>query len=245
MDFISCKYTNQGYVEFGFSVEENESKEVISFYVKDSGIGIPANRLEAIFNRFEQADIEDTDVFQGSGLGLAISKSYVEMLGGNISVSSKEGSGSTFTFTIPFSKTSVIERHVKEDVIKDQLKSLRNLSVIVAEDDETSIMFFETVFEETFKSIIYTSKGTDTVKKCRENPDTDIILMDIKMPDMHGYDATREIRKFNKDVIIIAQTAYGLAGDREKAIDAGCNDYITKPLNKKLLIEKMKACLDK
>ena len=241
----AIKYTNQGHIEFGFSLKEEEGEERLLFYVKDTGIGIPADRLDAIFNRFEQADIEDTGVYQGSGLGLAISKSYVEMLGGNISVSSEEGSGSTFTFTIPYSKTSVIERQVKEDVIKDQLKSLSNLSVIVAEDDETSIMFFETVFEDIFKSIIYTSKGTDTVKKCRENPDTDIILMDIKMPDMHGYDATREIRKFNKDVIIIAQTAYGLAGDREKAIDAGCNDYITKPLNKKSLLEKMETCLDK
>ncbi|NPD87066.1 response regulator, partial [Lentimicrobium sp. L6] len=119
--------------------------------------------------------------------------------------------------------------------------SLSNLSVIIAEDDEISAMFFNTIFKNTFNKIIYTKTGHETIDKCRENPETDLILMDIKMPGMNGYDATHEIRKFNSDGIIIAQTAFGLSGDKEKAIEAGCNDYISKPINKaelKTLIQK-------
>ncbi|NPD86930.1 response regulator, partial [Lentimicrobium sp. L6] len=113
--------------------------------------------------------------------------------------------------------------------------SLSNLSVIIAEDDETSKLFFEAIFKNTFNKITYTKNGKETIDKCRENPETDLILMDIKMPGMNGYDATREIRKFNNDVVIIAQTAFGLTDDREKAIEAGCNDYISKPIQKEEL----------
>ncbi|NPD48153.1 PAS domain S-box protein [Lentimicrobium sp. S6] len=231
----AIKFTEQGEITFGCSLKKEKDIEVLEFYVKDTGIGIPANRTEAIFNRFEQADIEDIRVHQGSGLGLAIAKSYVEMLGGDISVKSKEGEGSTFTFSIPYTKQFVKESDAKENTNKEPQVSLSNLSVIIAEDDETSKLFFEAIFKNTFNKITYTKNGKETIDKCRENPETDLILMDIKMPGMNGYDATREIRKFNNDVVIIAQTAFGLTDDREKAIEAGCNDYISKPIQKEEL----------
>ena len=241
----AIKFTESGSVTFGYEIKSKEENNMVEFYVKDTGIGIPANRVDAIFNRFEQADIEDRRAFQGSGLGLAISKSYVEMLGGYISVKSKEGEGSIFTFSIPFIQHLEEEGHTKEDINMESKTALSQLSLIVAEDDETSKLFYNAIFKNKFKKIIYTSSGKLTIEKLRENPDTDIILMDIQMPNMNGYDATREIRKFNTDVVIIAQTAFGLSGDREKALEAGCDDYISKPVNKDVLFEKIRACLDK
>ena len=233
----AIKYTDQGEITMACSRKKELDKEVLEFYVKDTGIGIPANRISAVFNRFEQADIEDTRAFEGSGLGLSITKSYVEMLDGEISVSSKEGSGSTFTFRIPYIKQFVKEHDTNENIDKEAQTPLRNLSVIIAEDDEVSVSLFKTVFLNTFQKISFTGTGNETISLLRDNPDTDLILMDIKMPDKNGFAATREIRKFNRDVVIIAQTAFGLAGDREKAIEAGCNDYIAKPINKRELQE--------
>ena len=237
----AIKFTEQGEIRFACSLKKEQETDVLEFYVKDTGIGIPVNRIDAIFNRFEQADIEDSRAFEGSGLGLAIAKSYVEMLGGKISVNSKEGEGTTFTFSLPYTKQLVKQSDGKGNINKETQTAFSNLSVIIAEDDETSIMFFDAIFKNEFKNINYTKTGKETIDKCRENPETDLILMDIKMPGMNGYDATREIRKFNSNVVIIAQTAFGLTGDRNKAIEAGCNDYIAKPIKKeelKMIIKK-------
>ena len=241
----AIKFTKHGNISFGYSLKKERDFKKLEFYVKDTGVGIPSDRIEAIFNRFEQADIEDSKVFEGSGLGLAISKSYVEMLGGNIQVSSIEGSGSTFTFSIPYIQQSTKYSSIKNTKKKEQKTSLTDVSVIIAEDDETSQLFFKTIFKNKFRNIIYTTNGAETIKAIKKHPEINIILMDIKLPGMNGYDATFEIRKFNRDVVIIAQTAFGLSGDKEKAIEAGCDDYISKPINKKLLFEKIMIHLSK
>ena len=241
----AIKFTKHGNISFGYSLIKEKNIEGLEFFIKDTGIGIPSNRIHAVFNRFEQADIEDTQVFEGSGLGLAISKSYVEMLGGNISVTSEEGIGSTFVFSIPYTKPTTKENDVEGGINKIPQVSLSKLSVIVAEDDEISRLLLEAILENEFHKITYTETGKETVDKFRENPETNIILMDLKMLGMSGYEATREIRKFNQDVIIIAQTAYGLSNDREKAIEAGCDDYISKPFKKELLFEKIMLHLSK
>ena len=233
----AIKFTKKGNISFGYSLKKEKGFEGLEFYVKDTGIGIPSDRIRAIFNRFEQADIKDTRVFEGSGLGLAISKSYVEMLGGKIWVVSEEAIGSTFYFTIPY-KTQKPKETITTPTAKiNQEKYLENISILVAEDDLTSVLLFKEIFKGKFHNIFYTKSGTETIEEIKKNPGIDIILMDIKMPEMDGYTATREIRKFNREVIIIAQTAFGLSGDRKKAIDAGCNDYITKPIIKDRLLE--------
>ena len=214
------------------------------FYVTDSGIGIPAHRQEAVFNRFEQADIADTRAFQGSGLGLAISKSYVEMLGGKIWVVSKEGSGSTFYFTLP-ANSNLEEKLIPDKKISGQSEKtkpkVKGLKILIAEDDEPSRQFLSILIKDFGNEILEVQTGNEALELCRQHKDIDLILMDIQMPGMNGYEATRQIREFNRDVIIIAQTAYRLSGDREKALAAGCNDYISKPIiNTKLqtLIQK-------
>ncbi|WP_111707412.1 PAS domain-containing hybrid sensor histidine kinase/response regulator [Lutibacter citreus] len=237
----AIKYTETGSITFGYSLKNN----FIEFFVKDTGIGIPKKRIDAIFNRFEQADIEDTRVFEGSGLGLAISKAYSEMLGGEIFVESEEGKGSKFSFTIPF----IIEE--KERVVEitkpidNNLSRFEDLNLLIVDDDEISSKLLEVILEGIFKKIIFAKNGVEAVQFCKNSSEVDLVLMDIKMPEMDGYMATQEIRKFNKDLIIIAQTAYVLPGDKEKTIEVGCNDYISKPINKELLLEIISSHINK
>lgn len=229
----AIKYTHQGSIIFGYTIKDN----FIEFFVKDTGIGIPRDRIQAIFNRFEQADIEDTRAFEGSGLGLTISRAYTEMLGGKLSVESEEGIGSKFIFTIPYVKT--IKKEIEqppEDIIYNPAK-IKKLNLLIVEDEEVSAELLEVMLEDMFKKINFARTGIEAVEICRKNPEIDLVLMDVKLPEMDGYTATRKIRKFNKNIIIIAQTAYALLGDKEKAIEAGCNDYISKPIDKKLLLE--------
>ena len=238
----AIKYTDKGSVEFGF---KNLGK-TLEFYVKDTGIGIPSDRQEAVFERFIQADIPDIQARQGAGLGLAIAKAFVEMLGGKIWVESEEGKGSTFYFTIKCHSVSESDSIIKNE---ERLLKEGNISgkfkVLVVEDDETSRELISIMLEKFAREIIEVSSGLEAVEVCRNNADIDLILMDIKMPGMNGFEATQQIRQFNKDVVIFAQTAYALTGDKEKAIDMGCNDYITKPINKSELDALIKKYLMK
>jgi len=228
----AIKYTNKGTIDFGYTVK-NKSVE---FYVKDTGIGIPKERQAAIFKRFIQADIANIQARQGAGLGLAIAKAFVKLLGGKIWLESQEGIGSTFYFTLPFDtknkdhkpKTSRIQ--ILEKQKTPQLNT--KLKILIADDDAISRKLILKSVNEFGKEIIEAKTGREAVEKFKENPDVDLILMDVQMPDMNGYEATKEIRKINNDVIIITQSAFGLTGDREKAIIAGSNDYISKPINK-------------
>ncbi len=238
----ALKYTFTGSIQFGYTILFKEkSISQWQFYVKDSGIGIPKQRQEAIFERFVQADIEDVNAYEGAGLGLAISKAYVEMLDGRIWVVSEEGNGSTFYVTLPH---QLIEKEIPSTIETKQLPSNKNkaisLKVLIAEDDETSILHFNIILKEIAHEIIYATTGKEAVEQYQQHPDIDLVLMDIKMPVMDGYTASREIRKLNKDVFIIGQTAHALAGDREKCIDAGCNEYITKPLDKTILLNMLR-----
>ncbi|MGE5428765.1 MAG: ATP-binding protein [Methylococcaceae bacterium] len=231
----AIKYSEHGSIEFGYELKKNQDKH-LQFYVKDNGLGIPKDRQEAIFERFIQADLIDSRDHQGAGLGLAITKAYVEMLGGKIWVESEEGIGSTFYFTL----TDLVENHsdtaVSEEVIvKEENPNVPGLKILIAEDDETSEMLLTISVKMLSKQILKVTNGFDAVEACRNHPDLDLVLMDIQMPKMSGYDATRNIRQFNKDIVIIAQTAYGLSGEKEKALEAGCNDYISKPINNNLL----------
>jgi PAS domain S-box-containing protein len=231
----AIKYTESGMIKVGCRQKGTE----LEFYIKDTGIGIPAHRQEAVFNRFEQADIADARAFEGSGLGLAIAKSYVEMLGGKIWVESEEGVGSTFYFSLPaisnLVEKSNAEKQISFQSEKEKSKS-KSLKILIAEDEEVSRTYISIIIDNFCSEILNAKTGIEAVELCRQNTDIDLILMDIKMPYMDGYEATRRIRKFNKDVVIIAQTAYGLTGDREKAMESGCNDYIAKPIKKEELV---------
>ncbi|MEI7500863.1 MAG: response regulator, partial [Bacteroidota bacterium] len=229
----AIKYTFEGSIEFGYE----KKGEYLEFFVKDTGIGIAKNRQEAIFERFIQADIFDTHAYQGAGLGLSITKAYVEMLGGIIRVDSEPGKGSIFYFTIPYNTNKQEQRAIANVAsAKDMEAQIKNLKILIVEDDENSNFLITSILKKNNHEILHTETGFEAIEACRDNPDIDLVLMDIRMPGMGGYEATRQIRQFNKEVIIIAQTAYGLSGDRQKAIDAGCNDYISKPIDKDELV---------
>ena len=234
----AIKYTMQGTVEFGYGL--NNSKNELEFFVKDTGIGIPKDRQLAIFERFIQADIEDKMAHQGAGLGLTISKAFVEMLGGGLWLESELNVGTTFYFTLPYKNDTISEIVSAEATIGKQ-KELKNLKILIVEDDEISNALITVMVSELGKEIISVTTGYDAIEACKNNPDIDLILMDIQLPIMNGYDATMQIREFNKKVIIIAQTAYALSGDREKSISKGCNDYISKPFK----IDELRSLIHK
>ena len=231
----AIKFTHKGTISVGYS----QNADHVEFCVTDSGIGIPKDRQEAIFERFIQADIEDKEVFEGSGLGLSISKAFVEMLGGNIRVVSEVGVGSEFYFSIPHKtdkKKTVIPK-TKATKQNDSIRFEKELIILVAEDENLSFSYLATILSPLSKEILHAKNGKEVVKLHKENPDVDVILMDIKMPEMNGYEATRRIRELDSEILIIAQTAYARSGDREKAIEAGCNDYISKPILKNRLFK--------
>ena len=240
----AVKYSEKGSIEFGYTLKKDGELAELEFYVKDTGIGIPKDRQKAIFDRFIQADIADKHAFQGSGLGLSISKAYIEMLGGKIWVESEEGKGSTFYFTLPYQSETIKENSSEYEILPPvEVSPIKKLKILIAEDDETSDELLSIAVQKIGSEIISVRTGTEAVTACRDNPDIDLVLMDIAMPGINGYEATRQIRKFNKDVIIVAQTAFGLSGDREKALSAGCNDYIAKPIKKDELLEKIEKLL--
>jgi PAS domain S-box-containing protein len=224
----AINHTEEGGIVFGYQHKGN----FIEFFVRDSGIGIPENRQEAVFERFIQADIANKMALQGAGLGLSISKAYVEILGGSIWLESEEGEGTTFYFTLPYvqEKRSVINSDFSSLLTKKPTHC-KKLKIIIADDDVISQKLIAKVIKEYGREIITAKNGLEAVQACRENPDIDLVFMDIQMPIMDGYEAAIEIRKFNKKVIIIAQTAYALSGDMEKDVGSECNDYISKPLN--------------
>lgn len=233
----AAKFTNSGNIEIGYNlVNKGQALPFIEFFVKDTGIGIPKDRHHAIFERFIQADIADSKAFQGAGLGLAISKAYVEMLGGEIRVESEVGKGSEFFFTIPCHSKIPVDSEVAARSGSGTASSIKDckvsgLKILIAEDDETSEFYLRSILKNFSSSILTASNGLEAVKVCQTNSDIDLIMMDIKMPVLDGYEATKQIREFNDKVIIVAQTAFALLGDKEKAIESGCNDYISKPLN--------------
>jgi signal transduction histidine kinase/ActR/RegA family two-component response regulator len=228
----AIKFTEHGKIELGNYLE---NKELI-FYVKDTGIGIPTDKIDAIFEHFVQADMNLTRSHEGSGLGLSIVKAYIHALGGNIRVNSEIDKGSTFTFSIPYNRTEM--NPPRETNVPNNLNELnRKITILIAEDDAASFQFLKALLIKEDIHLIRTKNGTETVSAVKENPDISLILMDIKMAGMDGFEATRQIRHFNKKIPIIAQTAYAFPADKEKAKEAGCNDYISKPINRVILFE--------
>jgi hypothetical protein len=233
----AIKFTNTGSIEIGYKIVSLIHESMIQFYVKDTGIGIPKDKLNTVFERFIQVGTQDIKPKQGAGLGLSISKAYVEMLGGNIWVENNFNSrqkivGSTFFFTIPYfneNQNNLMQADTQQTNLQPADHAV-NMKVLIVEDDEISDLLITTGLRKYHHLILHARTGDEAIQVCLHNPDIDLILMDIKMPLMDGFETTRRIREFNNHVVIIAQTAFGLEGDREKVLEAGCNDYISKPL---------------
>ena len=247
----AIKFTNSGSILFGYRLTgdaddgqsgpigqglsdvSNAGSFLIEFYVKDTGIGIPDDKHHVIFDRFMQVDVSNTRHFEGSGLGLSIAKAYVEMLGGTIGVQSQPGNGSYFYFSIPYVSKMKLEQPLANEADNYHESGLQDLKILVVDDDASSCHLLSVMVKRYCKEIINVATGREAIEICKNMPDIDLVLMDIKMPYVDGYEATRQIRQFNRNIVIIAQTAYAPSGEREKALEAGCNDYISKPILKK------------
>ncbi len=199
-----------------------------TFYVQDNGVGMTEETKNKLFGLENHISVPGTENEKGTGLGLLLCKEFVEMHKGKIEVSSEKEIGSTFSFSLPY-LSGVKEMQTINDT-PYQLK--KKLKVLIVEDEVISEEFLTIISFDISSEILKAEDGAEAVRICRENPGIDLIMMDIKMPMMDGYEATTKIREFNKDVIIIAQTAYVLENDREKALSVGCNDYISKPIHK-------------
>jgi signal transduction histidine kinase/ActR/RegA family two-component response regulator len=225
----AVKFTDKGHIGFGYTLADNE----LRFFIEDTGIGIPADSHDKIFERFHKVGTEDQKLYEGVGLGLAICKGNIELLKGKIWMKSEQGKGSEFFFSLPYSP--VYEAEPVKSIDKD-INTLNNLTILVAEDDDINFQYIKEIFRGSGSEILHAINGREAVEMCQKNDSIGIVLIDIKMPVMNGYEAIKKIREFRPDLPIIAQTAFALSNEMLKAFNAGSNDYISKPFTREQLL---------
>lgn len=233
----AIKFTEKGTIEFGYSIRG----EYLQFFVSDTGTGIPKEAIGQIFERFRQADDSSTREFGGTGLGLSISKQLVEMLGGKIWVESELRRGSSFYFTIPFMPR--VKQTNFKTIPKETILDLSGKKILIVEDDSISMAYLEELLQPTQVTIVKAFDGTDAIEKFKSEEKIDLILMDIHLPKMSGNEATREIKKINKSVPVIAQSAFAMPDDKKESFKYGCDEYITKPIDNRLLFSTIRKFL--
>jgi len=225
----AVKFTPSGEIALNWDMTD----ELIYVEVQDTGIGIPADYKDVIFERFRQVETSFSKNYGGTGLGLSISKAYIEKMGGKINVTSEIGKGSTFSFTIPYKPSSEI--NVPLNGPGKDLKLKEGVRILVVEDEEINWFYLYEILKKSTRPV-NAINGAQAIEIIKSNPDIEIVLMDIKLPDINGLELTKIIKSMNPGVKIIAQTAFALSGDREKALEAGCSEYISKPVNKAALL---------
>ncbi|MCP4603037.1 MAG: PAS domain S-box protein [Proteobacteria bacterium] len=237
----AVKFTQFGKIQYGYRL--TKSKKDLEFFVSDTGIGIPDDKKDIIFERFRQAEESMTRNFGGTGLGLPISKSLTELMGGNIRVESEEGMGSRFSFTIPYIPVdkSAPKKILKPVCHQDGAAKL----ILIAEDNEPNYEFLKVVLKKSNYKTIWAKNGEEAVEAVRKQKDISAALMDMKMPEKDGYTTTREIKELRPSLPVIAQTAFAMTNDEKKCKEAGCDAYISKPINITELLNTLEVCLNK
>ncbi|MBW8034907.1 MAG: response regulator [Planctomycetes bacterium] len=239
----AIKFTSKGHVHIRLSLENKKDGPYLTIKVEDSGIGIPQERQRAIFESFTQADGSTTRKYGGTGLGLAITKQLSGLLGGLLAVTSEEGSGSVFSLTIPIGfdedNPPVPDRNklADESETKSEIEQVKfSGTVLVAEDNKVNLKYMELMLGKMGFEVLVSSDGDETVEKGLSGH-YDLIFMDMQMPFKNGYEVTRILRKEGITTPIIALTAAAMIDDEKKCISAGCDDYLSKPVNKKQLVD--------
>ncbi|MFV8372919.1 response regulator [Flavobacterium sp. LB2P74] len=230
----ALKFTDRGFVAFGYSI--NKEKEVLEFKIEDSGMGISENYLKVIFDRFRRIEGDGSVELSGLGLGLSITKAYVEMLGGEIKVKSTIGLGSVFSFTIPLKLDQTVKA-IKPKKVKSLYRNFDNEIILVAEDDTINFLLLRKIIESKNHTVIRAKNGQEAVDICTKNPNITLVFMDIKMPVLDGYQAYEKIKLIKPELPVIAQTAYSSFEEKEKMMQFGFMDCITKPLDKEKVFE--------
>ena len=227
------KFTDKGYIEQGLSIHDDNL--VVS--IKDTGIGISKENVEIIFDRFRKVEDDKTKLYRGNGMGLAISFKLSEILGSKIWVESEVNKGSYFYLSIPISQTKISNIKKLDNTINDVdlPYNWSGKNILICEDEETSYIYLETILRQTKAKIYWANNGQEAIEKAQAIKKIDVILMDIKMPIIDGYQALKIIKETNPSQIIIAQTAYATFSDQQKIIQAGFDGYISKPIFSKKL----------
>lgn len=224
----AIKFTKAGKIEFGAHILPTKE---IQFYVEDTGVGIPKEEQQLIFDKFYKGD----SYAQGAGLGLGIAKNIVALMGGELTVKSEQGKGSLFSYTLP---CHLAEKDISRMPASDANRDTNPFpTILIAEDTESNKILLQEILREKDCTLIFATNGAEAVEACRNNKNISLILMDLKMPIMNGIEATKQIRLKDQEIPIIAVTAYAFSEDRIRAIDAGCNEIITKPLIKEEILQ--------
>jgi PAS domain S-box-containing protein len=240
----AIKFTSVGKIAVHTSIsQKTENMILVRFDISDSGIGIPANQQSKIFESFTQANTDITRIYGGSGLGLAITKNLVQLQHGNISMASKEGEGTTFTVTIPFTigKLRKIADKNKKSI---ESADLSNLNILLVEDNLMNQFVAKQFFKKWENELIIASHGKEALAILKERNDIDLVLLDLQMPEMSGFEVAAAIRAFdsevkNPSIPIIALSADAFLETRRKVIESGMNDYVTKPFKSEELFNKV------
>jgi len=236
----AIKFTEKGFVEFGCKIVETRNGVSLQFYVKDSGIGIENGNIKYVFDRFRKIETDKSKLYRGLGLGLNIAQSLTTLLGGKIWAESEFGKGTSFFFTLHVDETKTTKAIDKQlSVTKKDTLNLTGKKILIAEDEILNLKFLESFLNKMGAEILMANNGKQAVELYKQNKDIQLILMDIKMPEIDGIEATRQIRQLDKEkeVVIIAQTAYAMAYQKEKILNSGFDDYIEKPINVKKMTE--------
>ncbi|MCG8696665.1 MAG: ATP-binding protein [Bacteroidales bacterium] len=242
-NFLSnaVKFTHEGCIEFGYVFN---NKGEIEFFVKDTGIGMTLEEQKIVFDRFRQASSSYNKIYGGTGLGLSISKGLSDIMGGRIDLISEKNQGSTFSFFLPYRPGYKPDDKIPE-VTADVEYNWNNKIILIAEDEEANYSLLENIIKPTNAEIIRAYNGKEAVEIALKSQQIDLILMDIKMPEMNGLQATKLIKQKKNKIPIIAQTAYAMASDEENCKEAGCDDYFSKPLSIDDLLRKINLQLQK
>ncbi len=238
----ALKYTETGSVSIGYKIFKD--LDFVEFYVKDTGIGIPKDKQSEIFQRFNKIETDTSKLYRGTGLGLTITQNLIERLGGTIRVESEPGTGSTFFFTLPLEMAEVQENETITKFVIANHKNWKDKTILIAEDEESNYKFLEMFLSNKGINLLHAENGYEAVEICRSNKHIDLILMDIKMPGMNGLEATSKIKKLKPEIPIIIQTAYAMQNDEKESLEAGCDDYIAKPIKKERLISLLEKWID-
>ncbi|MGE5395301.1 MAG: response regulator [Candidatus Saccharibacteria bacterium] len=229
----AIKFTTRGSVTVGCRINENE----LLFFVRDTGVGIHEHSRQQIFEYFMQENTASNRGYEGSGLGLTIARGFINLLGGRIWMESEKGKGSTFYFSIPLEQPRHSKHHRQAG--RGAAGKRQKQTIVIAEDDDTNFFYISILLKSDSLTLLHAHNGTEAVELCNDHPETELVLMDLKMPEMDGFEATRLIKSQRKDLPVIAVSAYSGSEEQQRAIEAGCDEFITKPIKKELLLQKL------
>lgn len=239
----ALKFTSEGYIELGAMIKGKG----IQFYVKDTGKGIDKTRSAQIFERFRKGEDDQSRFESGVGVGLALSKAYIEMLGGEIWLEPRTEKGTTFNISIPCGELCEKKEETSTGKWKINYSAMQwaDKKILIVEDEEFNLAYLQEILKNTKVNVVYAITGREAIRIFESSDKIDLILLDIKLPDISGLEVSKYIKAKNPEVIIIAQTAYALESDKEKALSNGCNHYISKPIEPDMLLQTLDSFLSK